>query len=46
MVGDGSVSTVGVLALVVDSREVMMIPPPELVHCKGGGDIKTHTLRG
>ena len=27
----------GVLALVLDFREVMLTSPPELAHCVGGG---------
>ena len=30
---------VGLLALVVDFREVMMTSPPELAHCGGGGSF-------
>ena len=28
-----------VLALVMDFREVMLMPPPELAHCGGGGTL-------
>ena len=35
--GGGSVcGDLGVLALVMDFREVMMTSPPELAHCGGG----------
>ena len=34
---------VGVLALVVDFREVMMTSPPELAHCAPPKHTHTHT---
>ena len=38
VVGGGSVcGDLGVLALVMDFREVMLTSPPELAHCEGGG---------
>ena len=42
MVGGGIVcGDLGVLALVLEFREVMLTSPPELAHCGGGGSVNT-----
>ena len=43
MVGGGIVcGDLGVLALVLDFREVMLTSPPDLAHCGGGGGLWGH----
>ena len=45
MVGGGSFcGDLGVFALVMDFREVMLTSPPELAHCGGGGSLTSHNF--